>query len=135
PPAMLFIALTLWSTAALLNGGRASSPPTPVAAITLGIAASAAIGCRPQLVVPLVPLCVFAILTPRSVRKFLIALTTFTATSLLWFVPLAAAAGGLSRLIEWETRQAAYVATHDAQLSRGARSLGTLAARFVAHPW
>src|SRR5205085_11539243 len=41
----------------------------------------------------------------------------------------------LPRLIEWETRQAAYVATRVAHLSRGARSVGTLAGRFVAHPW
>jgi len=131
-PAMLFVALTLWSTAAL--GGRTYSPPT-LPAITLGIAASAAIGCRPQLLVPLLPLCLYAIAQTRSAKKFLIAIAAFTATSLIWFIPLAAAAGGLTRLIEWETRQAAYVAAHDAQLSRGARSLGMLAARFIAHPW
>lgn len=128
-PAMLFIALTLWASAAIRDDASLRS------AVVLGVSASAAVGARPQLLLPLLPLCVFAVLSARSARKFGVALAAFTAMSLVWFVPLAAAAGGLSRLIEWETRQAAYVAAHDAQLSRGARSLGTLAARFVAHPW
>jgi hypothetical protein len=123
-PAMLFVAMTLFAAAAMREHRYAP--------IVLGIAASAAIGCRPQLLVPLVPLVLFACITSRKIWK---PLAAFTITSLVWFVPLAVAAGGLTRLIEWETRQAAYVATHDAQLSRGARSLGMLVARFVAHPW
>jgi hypothetical protein len=128
-PAILFVALTLWAAAAMRDDATLRS------AIVLGLASSAAIGARPQLLVTLFPFVVFAVIVGRSGRKFLAALAAFTAMSLLWFVPLARAAGGLSRLIEWETQQAAYVAAHDAELSRGAHSLGMLVARFVAHPW
>jgi hypothetical protein len=128
-PAMLFVALTLWAVAALRDDASIRS------AIVLGVASSAAIGVRPQLLVPLAPMLLFAVLVARSGRKFVAALAAFTAMSLLWFVPLVDAAGGWSRFVMWETGQASYVAAHDAQLSRGARSAGMLVARFVAHPW
>ena len=128
-PAMLFIALALWAAATMRDDATIRS------AVVLGVAVSAAIGTRPQLVVTLFPFVLFAVIVTRSGRKFVAVLAAFTAMSLLWFVPLMNAAGGLSRLIEWETRQASYVAVHDAELSRGARSAGMLLARFVAHPW
>ncbi|MEA2568930.1 MAG: hypothetical protein QOI24_931 [Acidobacteriota bacterium] len=128
-PAMLFVALTLRAVAAIGDDATIRS------AIVLGVASSSAIGARPQLLVPLVPLLLFAVIVAKSGRQFAAALAAFTAMSLLWFVPLMNAAGGWSRFIEWETRQAAYVAAHDAGLSRGARSAGMLVARFVAHPW
>jgi hypothetical protein len=128
-PAMLFVALTLWAVAAIRDDASLRST------IVLGVASSAAIGARPQLLVPIVPLLLFAVIVAKSGRKLAAALAAFTVMSLIWFVPLMNAAGGLSRLIEWETGQAAYVAVHDAGLSRGARSAGVLVARFVAHPW
>ncbi|HKB79183.1 MAG TPA: hypothetical protein VKH35_05660, partial [Thermoanaerobaculia bacterium] len=35
----------------------------------------------------------------------------------------------------WETRQAGYVAMHDAAMSRGASTTAEMLSRFVAHPW
>ena len=35
----------------------------------------------------------------------------------------------------WETRQASYVVTHDAAMSRGAATTSVILSRFVAHPW
>jgi hypothetical protein len=98
----------------------------------IGIFASAAIGCRPQLAIPLLP--ALAILFFYQKRKLLL-FGAFTVMSLLWFVPLMIEAGGWSGLVAYEVRQAAYVAQHDAVKSRGAMSLASVAVRFVAHPW
>ena len=104
-------------------------------AIVLGLAISAAIGTRPQLLVPLLPLLALLLLWTRDVRKIVAGLLAFTFLSIAWFGPLMDAAGGFEKLVLWETRQAAYVAAHDAQLSRGASDAGGVVTRFLFHPW
>ncbi|HEY6843982.1 MAG TPA: DUF2723 domain-containing protein [Thermoanaerobaculia bacterium] len=103
--------------------------------IALGLAASAAIGVRPQLVVPVLPVFFLLLFWTRNVRKIAAGVVSFTILSLAWFVPLMDATGGWDKLMLWETRQASYVATHDAAMSRGAETTSVILSRFVAHPW
>lgn len=128
-PSMMFVALTLW--AAIDFPDRASERR----AIAFGLAASAAIGTRPQLVVGVLPLFLLMLFWTRSVRKIVAGLISFTILSIAWFAPLMDAAGGWEKLMLWETRQASYVATHDAAMSRGAATTSVILSRFVAHPW
>ena len=114
--ALMFLALTF-----------AASHP-----LAVGVFASAAIGCRPQLSIALLPaLLVMFVMTKR--RWTLLA--GFTVMSLLWFVPLVIECGGWSGFLDYELKQAAYFAQHDAGKSRGAMSLAQVAVRFIAHPW
>lgn len=111
------------------------SEATERTAIALGLATSAAIGIRPQLVVPLLPVFVFVLLWSRDVRKIVAGFVAFGVLSLAWFSQLVDACKGWEKFVAWETRQASYVAQHDAAASRGAHSLGEVASRFVFHPW
>jgi len=128
-PAVMFLALTLWAAAYFPD--RA----TERAAIALGLASSAAIGVRPQLVIVVLPLVLALLLWMRNKRMILAGLISFAILSLAWFAPLMDAAGGWTKLMMWEKRQAAYVAQHDAAASRGALSTGALVSRFLFHPW
>lgn len=101
----------------------------------LGLWASAAIGARPPLLVPIVPLLVVAIARMRTTRQRIVCIVTFGVISLLWFLPLLVAAGGWDGLVGYETKQAAYFATHDAAMSRGAFTPAQVALRFLIHPW
>lgn len=105
---------------------------SPLAA---GIFASAAIGCRPQFAVPLVPAFGLALLWMRGWRARLAALAAFTIVSLLWIVPLIQATGGWNGFLHYEVDQAKYVAAHDAGLSRGSKTLLRVAVRFALRPW
>jgi hypothetical protein len=96
---------------------------------------SAAIGCRPQLLVPILPMMLIAIWRMTTMRHRVACVITFAFVSLMWFLPLVDAAGGLQQLIAYETKQAAYVAAHDAAMSRGAKTAMQLALRFLIHPW
>jgi hypothetical protein len=104
-------------------------------AIGLGIAASAAIGIRPQLVVPLLPVFLLVLLWSRDVRKIVAGLAAFAFVSIAWFAQLVEACKGWEKFVTWETHQASYVAQHDAAASRGAHSMGEVASRFIFHPW
>src|SRR6266849_670062 len=128
-PAMMFVALMLWA---------ATGFPENVSerrAIALGLAASAAIGTRPQLVVSILPLFLILLLCTRNFRKIAAGVISFAVLSVAWFAPLMDAAGGWAKLLLWESRQASYVATHDAAMSRGASTTNVILSRFVAHPW
>ncbi len=128
-PALMFVALMLWAATAFPD--RANERH----AIALGLAASAAIGTRPQLVVPVLPVFLFLLLWTRDGRKIIAGLISFTVLSIAWFAPLMDAAGGWSKLLLWETGQATYVVTHDAAMSRGASTTSVILSRFLAHPW
>lgn len=104
-------------------------------AIFLGLATSAAIGTRPQLVIVLLPLFIALLIWTRDKRKITAGLVAFTILSIAWFAPLMDATGGWDKLMLWETRQASYVVQHDAAASRGALGTGALIARFLFHPW
>jgi len=128
PPALMFLALALAAAAILHDGGGTW------AAAGLGAAASAAIGCRPQLALIVLPMLVVA-LWPASWHRRGEALISFTLVSIVWFAPLVTATGGPSGLLAYEMKQAAYVAMHDATASRGSSSRLELLTRFLAHPW
>src|SRR5436305_4028387 len=129
PPALMFLALALAAAAVLENGGGTW------AATGLGAAASAAIGCRPQLALAVLPMLAVALWRVPDRWRRVEALTTFTLVSLGWLVPPVAAAGGPRGFLAYEMKQAAYVAVHDADASRGRGSGLELLTRFLAHPW
>ena len=105
------------------------------AAILTGVAASCAIGIRPQLLVPLFPALIVALAQMRTRRERIASVIAFAFVSLLWFLPLLDAAGGFTPLMTWELKQTSYVATHDAAASRGMLSPLGVATRFLIHPW
>jgi hypothetical protein len=105
------------------------------AAIIASAFASAAIGCRPQLVIPLAPLLLFALFRMRNVKERIASVVTFTIVSLLWFLPLVDACGSFGEFIAYERHQASYFVVHDAAMSRGAKSSGEIFVRFLLHPW
>ncbi len=134
------------SAAMLVHGPLALSDATAMTLVCLafasldrprelGLWASAAIGARPPLLVPIVPLLVVAIARMRTTRQRIVCIVTFGVISLLWFLPLLVAAGGWDSLVGYETKQAAYFATHDAAMSRGAFTPAQVALRFLIHPW
>src|SRR5436309_12166862 len=128
PPALMFLALALAAAAVLENGGGTW------AATGLGAAASAAIGCRPQLALAVLPMLAVTLWRMPERWRRGEALTTFTLVSLGWLVPLVVAAGGPRGFLAYEMKQAAYVAVHDADASRNGGAVSLLS-RFVAHPW
>lgn len=129
PVAIAFTALAFYSIAI---EGEAEHDR---AAIGVGLWSSAAIGCRPQLVVALAPALVYAFVRLRDNRKRLAMVITFAVVSLMWFLPLLDAAGGPRELLIYEQQQARYFAAHDAAMSRGAKSSADIAIRFLLHPW
>jgi len=71
----------------------------------------------------------------RTAKQRVTCVATFAFVSLMWFLPLVDAAGGVGNVIAYETKQAAYVASHDAAMSRGTMSAGQIIVRFLLHPW
>jgi hypothetical protein len=104
-------------------------------AIAIGLWSSAAIGCRPQLLLPMIPMLAIVLWRLPSKRQRIAAVASFAFVSLMWFLPLVDAAGGVAQVIAYETKQAAYVASHDAAMSRGSKSIAEIVVRFVLHPW
>jgi len=129
PIAIAFVALAFYAIA--VEGEQEHDR----AAIGIGLWSSAAIGCRPQLLVALAPVLVIALVRMRTWRKRVAMLIAFTVVSLMWFLPLLDAAGGPRELLIYEKQQARYFAAHDAAMSRGAKSTVDIATRFVLHPW
>src|SRR3954447_16687029 len=129
PIAIAFVALTFYSISA--DGEKEHDR----AAIGIGLWSSAAIGCRPQLVIALAPALAVALWRMRDNRKRLATVITFTVVSLMWFLPLLDAAGGPRELLTYEKQQARYFVAHDAAMSRGAKTSAEIAIRFVLHPW
>lgn len=128
PPALMFLSL------ALAAAGRLIETKTLPAALALGAFASAAIGCRPQLCLAVLPMLAVA-LALAGWRRTWAVLSAFTAVSLLWFVPLVVAVGGPAGLLPFLTRQAGLVAAYDASQPRAGMSWKAVALRFLAHPW
>ena len=108
---------------------------TERSALMLGIWSSAAIGCRPQLVVPIVPMLLIAVWQMRTLRQRIACVAAFAFVSLMWFLPLMDAAGGWQALVAYESKQAAYFASHDAAMSRGSMGSAAIGIRFLLHPW
>src|SRR6266540_2036939 len=129
PLALAFLALAFY---AIATEGEAEHDR---AAIGIGLWSSAAIGCRPQLVIALIPVLIIVLVRMRSNRRRLAMIITFTVVSLMWFLPLLDAAGGPRELLTYERQQARYFVAHDAAMSRGAKSTFEIATRFILHPW
>ena len=128
-PSIAFLALAFWAMSRAGDEGHDRN------AIAIGLWTSAAIGVRPQLVVPLLPAFAVSLWQLRTMHRRLTALITFAVVSLMWFLPLVDAAGGFDALVAYERKQALYFASHDAAMSRGAMSTSALVARFLFHPW
>jgi hypothetical protein len=128
-PAMMFVGL------AFLAITTPHAEDHDRVAIAIGIATSAAIGTRPQLLVPIAPMLIVVLLQMRTKRQRAACLIAFGLLSAMWFLPLADAAGGLEALRVYELKQMQYVAMHDASMSRGAMSMTQIAIRFILHPW
>jgi len=105
-------------------------------AIGAAVFASAAIGCRPQLAIPLLPALAIALfLCFRTWRQRAIAIAVFTLVSLCWLLPLVQATYGWRGFIDYEWTQAKYVVAHDAAASRGSKTLLRVAVRFILRAW
>jgi len=128
-PAMMFLGLALFAISSPHDAEHDRN------AIAIGIWTSAAIGTRPQLFVPIAPMLLIALLQMRTMRQRAACVIAFGLFSAMWFLPLVDAAGGFEATRLYETKQAAYVATHDAAISRGGRSMAQLVVRFLFHPW
>jgi hypothetical protein len=141
PPALMFLSLALAAAARL----RESASLLP--AIGLGVAASAAVGCRPQLtlaVLPLLAVALWSLWSNRTVKATarpatiaaVASITAFTVVSLLWFIPLLVAVGGPAGFLPFLGKQAGLVAKYDASAARtGLRGGAWVMLRFLAHPW
>lgn len=129
PIAIAFAALAFYSMAA--EGEREHDR----AAIGIGLWSSAAIGCRPQLVIAFAPALLVVLVRMRDWRKRLAMVIAFTVASLMWFLPLLDAAGGPRELLTYERQQARYFVAHDAAMSRGAKTTLEIGVRFLLHAW
>ncbi|HEY2094073.1 MAG TPA: hypothetical protein VGJ81_19555 [Thermoanaerobaculia bacterium] len=127
--AMTFVCLALAAISAPDDGAHERS------AILAGLWTSAAIGTRPQLLLPLAPLLVIALLRMRTMRQRIGCIAAFTFVSLMWFLPLLDATNGWDGFVAYQTKQVAYFAAHDAAMSRGAFSASQIGLRFLIHPW
>lgn len=131
PPALMFLSLALAAVGRLIE--KRTMPPIP-AALALGAFASAAIGCRPQLCLAVLPMLAVTLVL-AGWRKSWAVLAAFTAVSLLWFVPLVVAVGGPAGLLPFLGKQAGLVAAYDTAGPRAGMSWKAVVFRFVAHPW
>ncbi len=131
-PALAFVALALAAAARLPESGLRSS-------VALGVFAAAAVGCRPQLVVAVVPAVAVALFLAKGaisrVKLGLAAVAGFAVVCALWLVPLVVACGGPAGLAALLGKQAGLVAAVDADSARGALGRLGIVNRFVAHPW
>ena len=134
-PASLFLALFLAAAARLPSLPSLPKTGSLAAALATGAFAAAAIGCRPQLSVSVLPALAAALWLAGSWRRRGAMLAAFTAVCLLWFVPLLVTVGGPDGFVRLMTKQAGAVATWDTTVPRAGRSPVEIALRFVAHPW
>lgn len=129
PPALMFLSLALAAGAILQDGGGVWS------ALGLGAAASAAIGCRPQLALVVLPLLAVALWQTQGWRRRGQVVAAFILVSLLWFIPLLVATRGFHSFLIYQSKQASYVAAHDATSARKSYPLHMVVKRFITHPW
>jgi hypothetical protein len=128
-PAMMFLGLALFAISSPHDAEHDRN------AIAIGIWTSAAVGTRPQLLIPIAPMLIVALLQMRTMRQRAACVIAFGLLSVMWFLPLLDAAGGFEATRLYESKQAHYVATHDAAMSRGAMTPAQLAVHFIFHPW
>lgn len=136
-PAMMFLGLAFFAISSPHDGDHDGDHIAEHErnAIAIGIWTSAAIGTRPQLLIPIAPMLIVTLLQMRTLRQRVACVVAFAVLSAMWFLPLADAAGGFEALRVYEAKQVKYVAAHDASMSRGGMSMAQIAIRFVLHPW
>lgn len=132
--ALMFLSLALAAAGRLIErpgepGGRV------LPAAVFGLFASAAIGCRPQLALAVLPMMAVTLVLAGGRKVWGSALAAFTAVSLAWFVPLVVAVGGPSGFLPFLGKQAGLVVAYDTAEPRGGMSWKGVAVRFLAHPW
>lgn len=132
-PSLMFLSVALAAGAKLLDRPPVGAGLWP--ALALGAAASAAIGCRPQLAIVVLPTLLAFLALDRNLRRASLALGAFTAVSLAWFLPLVVAVGGFQGLLGFLGKQAGLVAKYDSDEARAGWGPARLAFRFVAHAW
>jgi hypothetical protein len=120
---------------ALWLGTKALDSDSPSMAAGFGLVAALAVGWRPQYSVAVVPLLLATVVLLRGWRARIAALQAFTVGCLAWLIPLIAECGSVALFWKMMSGQAAYFATHDADISRNGISVGQLLFRFFAHPW
>ena len=124
--ALMFLGITFW----MLSGES-----TDVRVIIAAASASAAIGARPQLAVPLLPALLIALFFVKTWKQRATAVAVFAIVTLAWLDPLVQETGGWNGFVNYELAQAKYAAAHDADLSRGSKSIDRIIARFTLRPW
>jgi len=120
---------------ALAASARLADAPTAWVALATGAAASAAVGCRPQLAIIVLPFLAAVLFLDRDRRRAAALVGAFTAVSLAWFLPLLTAVGGPRGLAAFLGKQAQLVVRYDAGQARDSWSHGAIASRFLAHAW
>ncbi len=135
PLALSDSAALMFLSLALAAAGRLAERPGALPAALFGVFASAAIGCRPQLALAVLPVMAVTLALAGGWKVWGSALAAFTAVSLAWFVPLVAAVGGPSGLLPFLGKQAGLVVAYDTAEPRGGMSWKGVVARFLAHPW
>jgi hypothetical protein len=129
-PALASLALALWA------GERGlASPIRRVWPIATGVFAAAAIGFRPQLAVPVLPLLLVTAALARGRKGLLVGGASFAAICLAWFVPLVAQYDQPRTFFDQQARQANYVAANDAAAARARVDTETLFERFYVNAW
>jgi hypothetical protein len=103
--------------------------------VLAAVACAACIGWRQQFAIAVVPMFFVALAFMKDWRERGRAVSTFAAACAVWFVPLVMATGGPEDFVKWLFGQAAYYASHDANLSRSGYSSSLLVLRFTAHPF
>lgn len=103
--------------------------------LLFAIFAALTVGWRIQFAIVVVPMFLTGVLMMPTWRRRFGALAAFTVVCLLWLAPLTLAVGGVEKLIAFETKQAGYLATHDADESRSGWTPARIVLRFIAHPW
>ena len=91
-PAMMFLGLALFAISSPHDEDHERN------AIATGLWTSAVVGTRPQLLIPIAPLLVVALLQMRTLRQRVACVVAFGILSAMWFLPLADAAGGFNAL-------------------------------------
>jgi hypothetical protein len=99
------------------------------------VACAACVGWRQQFAVAIVPMLLVSLVFFKGWRDRVRAIATFGVTCLIWLMPLIIATNGPVGFWKWLSGQAAYYASHDADLSRSGYSTSLLLFRFFAHPW
>jgi hypothetical protein len=135
PPALAFLSLSLAAAARLGQPGQLGRRPAARTAIALGLFAAAAVGCRPQLVVPVLPFLLAAVAPAAARGRRALVAAAFAAAVAAWLVPLVDATGGPRGFVDYQLGHADTIAEHEHAAWRAHWPTPRLAARFVAHPW